>query len=91
MEDLLMELKGHNGQLEFYKDKVIIKRKGFFAKLYFGFVKGDKTIYLNRISGIKLKECGLWMGYIQFILPGNIETTRESINGIQNDENTVTF
>ena len=31
------------------------------------------------------------MGYIQFILPGNIETTRESINGIQNDENTVTF
>jgi hypothetical protein len=91
MEDLLMELKGHNGQLELYKDKVIIKRKGFFAKLYFGFVKGDKTIYLNRISGIKLKECGLWMGYIQFILPGNIETTRESINGIQNDENTVTF
>jgi Short C-terminal domain len=46
---------------------------------------------LNRISGIKLKERGLWMGYIQFILPGNIETTRESINGIQNDENTVTF
>ena len=28
---------------------------------------------------------------MQFILPGNIETTRESINGIQNDENTVTF
>ncbi len=37
-----MELKGHNGQLELYKDKIIIKRKGFFGKLYLGSLKETK-------------------------------------------------
>ena len=37
-----MELKGHNGQLELYKDKVIIKRKGFSQNYILGSLKGTK-------------------------------------------------
>jgi hypothetical protein len=46
MSSLLYELKGVNGQIELYSDKVIIKRKGALAKLTQGFFKGDKTIYI---------------------------------------------
>ena len=59
---MLMELKstnGQNDQLELYQDKVIIKSTGFDGKLHFGFHKVDKTIYLNQISGIKLKNLRL--------------------------------
>jgi len=95
--NMLMELKstnGHNDQLELYQDKVIIKRKGFNGKLHFGFHKVDKTIYLSQISGIKLKEPEIMMGYIQFIHPGNIERTKDSFFGgseVKNDENIISF
>jgi len=46
MAEPLFELKGVNGQLELYNDKVIIRRKGFVSKMTQGFFKGDKTIYL---------------------------------------------
>ena len=37
MAQMLMELKGTNGQLELYEDKVTIKRKGFLPKMAQGF------------------------------------------------------
>jgi len=87
--NMVMELKCTSDQLELYKDNIINKRKGFGGKLHFGFYKGDKIIYLNPISGIKLKEPGIMVRYIKFIHPGNIERTKDSFfgeNGVTNDE-----
>lgn len=97
---MLMELKGLDGQLELYEDKVIIKRKGLSPKLTHGFFKGDKTIYLNQITGIQIRDGGALIrsGYIQFTLPGGNENTYGLFGkglsvkgGAMNDENTVVF
>lgn len=91
MENAIMILNGVNGQLEVYSNKVVIRRKGFLAKMTQGFNKGDKEIYLNQISGIQVKNGGnITNGYIQFSLAGGVEYT----NGLKeaiNDENTVVF
>lgn len=90
---MLMKLNGWNGNIELYEDKVIIKREGLIAKLNHGFFKGDKTIYLNQISGIELKTAGIIRGYMQFTIPGGIEQTKGGIGkkGTSTDENTVEF
>ncbi|WP_143750786.1 DUF4429 domain-containing protein [Clostridium merdae] len=91
MENAILVLNGVNGQLEVYSNKVVIRRKGFLAKMTQGFNKGDKEIYLNQISGIQVKNGGnITNGYIQFSLAGGVENT----NGLKeaiNDENTVVF
>jgi len=85
-------LNGYNGQLELYSDYIIIKRKGFVAKLNYGFTnpKGEKTIYLNQITAIQLKKPGITVGYIQFTLPGGIESRGGTFDAAS-DENSVTF
>lgn len=88
---MLMELKGVNGQLELYEDKVIIKRKGALSKLTQGFFKGDKTIYLSQISSIQIKPGSmLTNGYIQFTLSGGNESTKGIFDATK-DENAVMF
>ncbi len=88
---MLMELKGVNGQLELYEDKVIIKRKGALAKITQGFTKGDKTIYIRQITGIDFKPGGnLVNGYIQFTVPGGNEKGKGAFEAVQ-DENSVMF
>lgn len=88
---MLLSLKGVNGQLELYKDKVIIKRRGILAKLSQGFTKGDKTIYLRQITGIDFKPGGnLVNGYIQFTLPGGKEKGKGALEATQ-DENSIMF
>ncbi len=84
-------LKGTNGQLEVYSDKVIIKRKGLVSKLCHGLFKGDKTIYIHQITGIQVKPGGLLVsGYIQFTVPGGIES-KKGLSDATQDENTVMF
>ncbi len=91
MSEIVKELKGVNGQLEVYPDKIIIKRKGFLAKTSQGFFKGDKTIYLNQISGIQIKPgTSLTNGYIQFTLPGGRES-KKGLSEATQDENTILF
>ncbi len=91
MGEIVKELKGVNGQLEVYPDKIIIKRKGFLAKTSQGFFKGDKTIYLNQISGIQIKPgASLTNGYIQFTLPGGRES-KKGLSEATRDENTILF
>jgi len=91
MSELLYELKGINGQLELYEDKIIIKRKGALSKMTQGFFKGDKTIYINQITGIQVKPGTLWTnGYIQITVPGGIESKKGLLDAIQ-DENSVMF
>ncbi len=91
MSELLYELKGINGQLELYEDKIIIKRKGALSKMTQGFFKGDKTIYINQITGIQVKPGTLWTnGYIQITVPGGIESKKGLLDAIH-DENSVVF
>ena len=91
MSELLFELKGVNGQLELFADRILIKRKGMLSKLTQGFFKGDKTIYIDQITGIQVKPgTMLTNGYIQFTLPGGIES-KKGIFDATKDENTVMF
>lgn len=91
MSELLYELKGVNGQLELYEDKIVIKGKGALSKMTQGFFKGDKTIYINQISGIQVKPgASLTNGYIQITVPGGFESKRGLFDATQ-DENTVMF
>ena len=86
-----MKFEGLSGQIELYKDKIIIKREGFIPKIGHGFTKGDKTIYLNHITGIQLKLADeIFGGYIQFTLPGGIES-KKGLAAAARDENSVTF
>ncbi len=88
---MLMELRGVNGQLQLYEDKVIITRKGALSKFTQGFFKGDKTIYLSQISGIQVKPgTSFTNGYIQFTLSGGNESTKGLLKATH-DENTVMF
>lgn len=87
----IKELKGVNGQLEMYDDKVVIRRKGGIAKLTQGFFKGDKTIYFNQITAIQIKKGGNFInGYIQFTLGGGVESKSGIIKATE-DENTVMY
>lgn len=84
-------LKGVNGQIELYADKIIIKRKGALSKMTQGFFKGDKTIYIKQITGMQVKQGGNFTnGYIQFTVPGGIEN-KKGITSATKDENTVMF
>lgn len=77
-------LKGVNGQLALYSDKIIITRKGFMGTK-------EKTIYVSQITGIQLKQPSMWTkGYILFTVPGSIETRGDPI-ATTLDENCVMF
>jgi len=92
MESVPIKLIGKNGDIELYKDRVVIKRseKALWKHLVYTISGGDKTIFLKDITGIKVINCnGLFWGYIQFTLPGSIEKTK--IKDIEKDENAVSF
>lgn len=85
-----MEIRGHNGIIQVLENKIIIKRKGFISFVSQG-LKGDKEIYIDKISSIQIKNAN-WItnGYIQFAFLGG----RESKGGLLDatkDENTVLF
>lgn len=66
-----------------------IERPGFVSKLSHGFT-GERTIKIENIVSVQLKEAGFTRGYIQFILPGTIEKkVKISKNNV--DENTIYF
>lgn len=87
---MIAMFKGLNGRIELYDNRLVIKRKGFYAKIMYGFTQGDKTIYLNQISGIDFKKAGFRQGYIQFTVPGGNENTA-GLAEARTDENTVVF
>lgn len=84
----LYSVKGVNGQLEVYEDKVIISRKGLLGFATQG-LAGDKTIPMSAIQSVQFKEGGmLTNGFIQFAVMGG----REKQGGVfaaTQDENTV--
>lgn len=88
-DNILYMLKGSNGQLYVYEDKIEISRKGFSGLFWQG-IKGSKTIPLSQIKSIELKPARLTMGYIQFGIGGGSES-RGDLKDAHSDENTVTF
>jgi len=89
LNQVLLEAKGVNGQLQLLPTKIRIKRKGGMA-LWTQGLKGDKEIYIDQISSIQLKGSGVTSGYIQFSFLGGQETKGGVFNATQ-DENTVMF
>ena len=69
------------------KDKITIKRKGFFSFMTHG-LKGEKTIQISAITGVQYKPAGITIGYLQFILMGSQEV-KGGIDSARKDENTV--
>ncbi len=86
---VLLEAKGRNGQLQLLPTKVRIIRKGAWALALQG-VQGDKEIYLDQISSIQFKKAGLSVGYLRFVFLGGQET-KTGIRNTMKDENTVAF
>jgi len=84
----LFYLKGVNGQLEVYDDKVIISRKGVMGFISQG-LAGDKTIPMHAIQSIQFKEGNvLTNGFIQFAVLGGRERQGGVFTATQ-DENTI--
>lgn len=65
----IMSLKGTNGTIAVYEDRVVIKRKGLFAYLTQG-IKGDSVFFYKNLSGIDFKKPGAFNGYIRFVTAG---------------------
>lgn len=88
--DLILEAKGHNGQIDLFEKRIDIKRKGFKAFMCHGF-DGTKSIFLKSISAIQFKNAGaITNGYIQFVFSGSKEN-KDGIIDATKDENTVMF
>lgn len=83
-------LKGVNGQLAVYENKVEIARKGFLGFASNG-LSGTKTIPLKSITSIQVKYGTFWTnGYIQLNTAGKAESTGGMFKATT-DENTIFF
>lgn len=78
------EIKGLNGTVIVYPNKVVLKYSRFL-----GSGKGEKEIRINSITGIQLKNPGLTNGYIQFSFSGSGEQKGRSTFDAAKDENTI--
>lgn len=88
MADYKFYLKGVNGQLTIYEDRVIIERGGALGFLTQG-LAGAKTIPMDSIMSVQFKEGNMWInGFIQFGIMGGKEARGGVFNATQ-DENTV--
>ncbi|MFC7595769.1 DUF4429 domain-containing protein [Terrabacter sp. GCM10028922] len=88
-----MEVKGHNGTVDFDGDFVTIRRTGFLARASIG--KGEKRIPLGSITAVQWKPAGAMMnGFISFTLGGGNETRSrfgsQTVDATK-DENSVIF
>lgn len=89
-EEVIIASEGSNGQIILTNKGVIIGREGLGNKILVGYTKGEKFLPYRNIAGIQFKEPGMTWGYIQFTLPGGIESRGGSWDA-GSDENTVTF
>lgn len=88
MSGALYFVKGVNGQLEVFEDKVVITRKGFMSFSTHG-LAGGKTIPMSAIQSVQFKPGGSLMnGFIQFAVMGGREG-RGGVMAATQDENTV--
>ena len=85
--------------LDYGKARIIIKdnsvtiaRSGFMAKMKYGHT-GERTFMIDQISAVELKEAGLIMGHIQFIIAGTTAKKQPLFASQKDraDDNTVMF
>lgn len=100
-EGLIHTAMGVNGLIELYENKMVIKRDSNSSDFYTHGLKGNKELWLKSISAIELKLPGTVTrgfltrgmqhnGFIQFTIPGGIESTKGIISSVF-DENSVLF
>lgn len=87
MKEVILSLKGVNGQLELYNDKVVIKHKGFYAKIKQGLFTREKEFYLNQICSVQFKAASNKNGYIKIIVKGSYGNNKNLVyfNKTSND------
>lgn len=86
----LYTIETSDARLLVYKDKVEITRRGFTGFMLHG-LAGTKSIPIANIQAVQFKEPDAFtVGFIQFTLPGGIESKKGLFDAIK-DENTVRF
>jgi uncharacterized protein DUF4429/putative oligomerization/nucleic acid binding protein len=86
--ELLAEAEGSGGHIWVWADRLRIKPFGFRGLVTKGFLKGEKDLWLDQISGVQWREPGsLWLGHIQFTLIGGSSDSKLATE----DENAVQF
>ena len=73
-------------------DSITILRSGLMAKMKYGHT-GERTFMIDQISAVELKEAGLIMGHIQFIIAGTVAKKQPLFASQKDraDDNTVMF
>ena len=90
MSEIKYYLKGYNGQIFAYEDRIVITRKGFLGFASHG-LAGEKVIPLSSIQSVQFQETkGFANGYIQFSVMGGVER-RGGLSNAASDENSVIF
>jgi hypothetical protein len=88
-----VEVKGHNGTVNWDGTFITIKRTGFLARASVG--KGEKRIPIVSVSAVQWKPAGsLVNGFIQFTLAGGNEARSKfgsQTTDAAKDENSVIF
>ena len=88
--NLPITIKGENGQIELFDNRIEISRKGFKAFMCHGF-DGTKIIFIRKMTALQFKEAGkATNGFIQFIFEGSLED-KGGLFGATKDENTIIF
>ncbi|MDA3973252.1 SHOCT domain-containing protein [Enterococcus thailandicus] len=78
--EIIASVKGLNGIVKVFSDKVVISRKTAMGFVTQG-IKGDREIFFSDIKSIEFKKATMMAnGYIQFIT--NIETARNQKVGL---------
>jgi hypothetical protein len=90
---MVVEAVGRGGQVSFDGAMVTITRRGALGRMTAG--KGEKRIPVRSITAVRWKPAGAMVnGYIQFTLPGGVETRQRAGNqtvAAARDENAVVF
>ncbi|MBC8095532.1 MAG: DUF4339 domain-containing protein [Akkermansiaceae bacterium] len=85
----VQKIIGPLGELEVFQDKITITASSLTGVLIRG-LKGTKTIPIHSISAIQFKRAGAMRGYIQFTIPGGLESKGGMFDAVA-DENTFLF
>ena len=90
MSESKINAKGINGQVELFRNRICIHRKGLISLLSPG-LKGDKDLMISKIASVHLKNADpSGNGYIQFFLRGDKKKEERMLRWIQ-DDHTVIF
>ena len=89
-KEILMNVEGHNGQLELFENKIRITRKGFVALMTQG-LKESKEILTENIVDIQFRKASLFTnGYIHFVISRG-KGKKIGFWQAERDENTIIF